>query len=58
MGLLNKKGKKMKNIMKIVIALFTSASLMASASAGELTVTGSAKARNRNYIKKTPRQIR
>ena len=34
----------MKNIMKIVIALFTSASLMASASAGELTVTGSAKA--------------
>ena len=34
----------MKNIMKIVIALFTSTSLMASASAGELTVTGSAKA--------------
>lgn len=34
----------MKNIMKIIIALFTSVSLIGSASAGELTVTGTAKA--------------
>ena len=34
----------MKNIMKIIIALFTSVSLISSVSAGELTVTGNAKA--------------
>jgi len=34
----------MKNIMKIIVALFTSVSLMSSVSAGELTVTGNAKA--------------
>jgi len=34
----------MKNIMKIVLALLTSVSLVGSATAGELTVTGSAKA--------------
>jgi len=34
----------MKNIMKIVLALLTSVSLVTSATAGELTVTGSAKA--------------
>ena len=34
----------MKNIMKIMLALLTSVSLISSASAGELTVTGSAKA--------------
>jgi len=34
----------MKNIMKIVIALLTSVSLINSVSAGELTVTGTAKA--------------
>jgi hypothetical protein len=34
----------MKNIMKIMLALLTSVSLVGSATAGELTVTGSAKA--------------
>jgi len=34
----------MKNTMKIIIALLTSVSLISSVSAGELTVTGSAKA--------------
>jgi len=34
----------MKNIMKIMIALFTSVSIVSSASAGDLTVTGTAKA--------------
>jgi len=34
----------MKNIMKIMLALLTSVSIVSSASAGELTVTGSAKA--------------
>jgi len=34
----------MKNIMKIIVALFTSVSLISSVSAGEMTVTGKAKA--------------
>jgi hypothetical protein len=34
----------MKNIMKIIVALFTSISLISSVNAGELTVTGNAKA--------------
>ena len=34
----------MKNIMKIIVALFTSISLISSVNAGELTVTGTAKA--------------
>ena len=34
----------MKNIMKIMLALLTSVSMISSATAGELTVTGSAKA--------------
>jgi len=34
----------MKNTMKIMLALLTSVSLISNASAGELTVTGTAKA--------------
>ena len=34
----------MRNIMKIIVALFTSISLISSVNAGELTVTGTAKA--------------
>ena len=34
----------MKNTMKIIVALFTSISLISSVNAGELTVTGNAKA--------------
>ena len=34
----------MKNIMKIIVALFTSISLISSVNAGEMTVTGTAKA--------------